>query len=75
MDGQVNTQDLLWLVQRVNEVTANLPANRPRYNINRGSESVGPVVNGQDFLRLIQLLNGMNATQTFNGATVATCPP
>jgi hypothetical protein len=75
MDGQANTQDLLWLVQRVNDGTASLPANRPRYNINRSSETTGPVVNAQDFLRLIQLLNGMNATQAFNGATVATCPP
>ncbi|HEY3244107.1 MAG TPA: hypothetical protein VGM03_12235 [Phycisphaerae bacterium] len=75
MDGQVNTQDLLWLVQRVNDGTANLPANRARYNINRSNDATGPVVNTQDVLRLLQLLNGTNATQPFNGATVAPCPP
>jgi hypothetical protein len=32
-------------------------------------------VNTQDLLRLVQLLNGTNATQAFNGATVAPCPP
>ncbi|HEY3246353.1 MAG TPA: hypothetical protein VGM03_23660 [Phycisphaerae bacterium] len=71
LDGTVNTQDLLWLVQRVNDGTANQPANWPRYNVNRSSEPGGVVVNTQDFLREVQLLNGTNTTQVFNGATVA----
>jgi hypothetical protein len=74
LDGNVSTQDLLWLVQRINDGTANLPGNRARYNINRSNEAGGIVVNTQDLLRLVQLLNGTNATQVFNGATVAGCP-
>jgi hypothetical protein len=73
LDGSASTQDLLWLVQRVNDGTA-MPANRARYNINRSNEAGGVVVNTQDLLRLVQLLNGTNATQVFNGATVAACP-
>ncbi|HEY3246653.1 MAG TPA: hypothetical protein VGM03_25180 [Phycisphaerae bacterium] len=74
LDGSVNTQDLLTLVQRLNDGMANLPANRARYNINRSNEPGGVVVNTQDLLRLVQLLNGASATQVFNGATVAACP-
>jgi hypothetical protein len=74
LDGVDSTQDLLWLVQRINDGTASLPANRARYNINRSNEAGGVVVNTQDLLRLVQLLNGIPATQAFNGANVAACP-
>jgi hypothetical protein len=72
MDGAPNTIDLLWLVQRLNDGSANVPSNRARYNVNRSNES--PPVNTVDLLRLVQLLNGVNTTQVFNGATVAACP-
>ncbi|HEY3243896.1 MAG TPA: hypothetical protein VGM03_11145 [Phycisphaerae bacterium] len=72
LNANVNTVDLLWLVQRLNDGTANLTANLARYNINRSTES--PPVNTTDLLRLVQLLNGVNTTQVFNGATVAPCP-
>jgi hypothetical protein len=74
LDGNTSTQDLLWLVQRMNDGTTNLPANRARYNINRSNETGGVVINTQDLLRLVQLLNGTHATQAFNGANVAACP-
>ncbi len=35
-----------------------------------GSDST----NTQDLLRLVQLLNGVNTTQSFNGAGVTACP-
>ncbi|HEY3242722.1 MAG TPA: plastocyanin/azurin family copper-binding protein [Phycisphaerae bacterium] len=76
LDGSVSTQDLLSLVQRVNSPgsdNANLPENLARCNINRSTES-GNRVNTQDFLREVQLLNGTNTTQVFNGAMVAGCP-
>jgi hypothetical protein len=73
LDDSTNTIDLLWLVQRLNDGTANLPGNRARYNIDRSS-GAGPQVNTIDLLRLVQLLNGVNTTQAFNGATVAACP-
>ncbi|HEY3243823.1 MAG TPA: hypothetical protein VGM03_10770 [Phycisphaerae bacterium] len=72
LNGNVNTQDLLWLVQRINDGLANQAANLARYNIDRSSGS--SPVNTQDLLRLVQLLNGVNATQVFNGASVAVCP-
>jgi hypothetical protein len=59
-------------VQRLNDGTANLPGNYARYNLNRSGES--PPVNTADLLRLVQLLNGVNTTQVFNGASVAACP-
>ncbi|HEY3243797.1 MAG TPA: hypothetical protein VGM03_10640, partial [Phycisphaerae bacterium] len=74
LDGIVSTQDLLFLVQRISDGTANLPENFARFNINRSQETGGNHVNTQDLLRLVQLLNGTNATQAFNGATVADCP-
>jgi hypothetical protein len=74
LDGVVSTQDLLFLVQRINDGTANLPVNYARFNINRSQEVGGSHVTTQDLLRLVQLLNGTNATQAFNGATVAPCP-
>jgi hypothetical protein len=74
LDGHVSTQDLLTLIQRINDGTASLPANRARYNVNRSNEIGGVVVNTQDLLRLIQLFNGTNATQAFIGAMVADCP-
>ncbi|HEY3246401.1 MAG TPA: hypothetical protein VGM03_23900 [Phycisphaerae bacterium] len=74
LDGQVSTQDILTLIQRINDGTASLPANRARYNINRSNETGGVVVTTQDLLRLVQLFNGTNATQPFAGATVADCP-
>jgi hypothetical protein len=69
LDGTTNLQDLLWLVQRLNDGTANVAGNLARYDIDRSGS-----VNTQDLLRLIHLLNGTNATQAFNGATVAPCP-
>jgi hypothetical protein len=73
LDNSVNTQDLLFLVQELNNGTANQPTNWARFNIDRSHLSDQPV-NTQDLLRLVQLLNGTNATQAFNGATVAPCP-
>jgi hypothetical protein len=73
LDGSSNTLDLLWLVQRLNDGSANLPSNRARYNIDR-STGAGPQVNTVDLLRLVQLLNGVNTTQAFNGASAAACP-
>jgi hypothetical protein len=74
LDGTSNTQDLLALVTAINSGAASMMSNLPRYNINRSSEAGGIVVNTQDLLRLVQLLNGVNTTQSFNGATVAACP-
>jgi hypothetical protein len=62
---------LLWLVQHLNDGSANLPENQARYNIDR---SAGGQVNTSDLLRIVQLLNGVNTTQVFNGASVAACP-
>ncbi|HEY3242132.1 MAG TPA: VCBS repeat-containing protein [Phycisphaerae bacterium] len=73
LDGTSSTQDLLFLVQRINDGTANQPDNLARFNIDR-SALQPPHVNTQDLLRLVQLLNGVNASQVFNGATVAACP-
>jgi hypothetical protein len=72
LNGSVNTVDLLWLVQRLNDGAANQAANLARYNVDR-STGTSPV-NTSDLLRLVQLLNGVNTTQVFNGATVAACP-
>ncbi|HEY3245212.1 MAG TPA: dockerin type I domain-containing protein [Phycisphaerae bacterium] len=72
LDGVVNTQDLIWLIQRMNDGSANLASNLARYDVNRSTEPSR--VNTLDLLRLVQLLNGTNATQAFNGATVASCP-
>jgi hypothetical protein len=52
---------------------AKMAGEHARYNINRRNQAGGNVVNTQDLLRLVQLLNGTNATQVFNGATVAAC--
>jgi hypothetical protein len=70
--GGTNTQDLLALISALNNGTANTPLNWARYNVDR-STSATPV-GTQDILRIIQLLNGTNTTQVFNGATVAACP-
>ncbi|HEY3244157.1 MAG TPA: M12 family metallo-peptidase [Phycisphaerae bacterium] len=70
LDGAASTLDLLWLVQRLNDGTANLPANAARYNVDRTGS-----VNTADLLREVQLLNGINTTQPFNGASVTLCPP
>ncbi|HEY3242172.1 MAG TPA: hypothetical protein VGM03_02380 [Phycisphaerae bacterium] len=69
LDAAANTQDLLFLIQRLNDGSANAAGNLARYNINRSG-----AVNTQDLLRLVQLLNGVNTTQVFNGSTVAACP-
>ncbi len=72
MNAVTDTADLMALIQALNNGSANLPANLARYNINRSS---GPVpVNTQDLLRLVQLLNGTNTTQAFNGTSAAACP-
>jgi hypothetical protein len=73
LDGSSNTQDLLSLVLALNNGSANMAANFARYNVNRSQE--GTPVNTQDLLRLVQLLNGVNTTQTFAGAAAAACPP
>jgi hypothetical protein len=72
LDGSSNTQDLLSLVLALNNGSANMAANFARYNVNRSQE--GTPVNTQDLLRLVQLLNGVNTTQTFAGAAAAACP-
>jgi hypothetical protein len=73
LNGTSNTQDLLWLLQRLIDGSANQPDNWARYNIDRNTQAANRV-NTQDLLRLVQLLNGVNTTQMFNGATVAACP-
>jgi len=62
-----NTQDLLDLVLALNNGAA--AANPARYNVNRTGTA-----NTQDLLRIIQLLNGVNTTEPFNGDGVASCP-
>jgi hypothetical protein len=74
LDGIVSTQDLLFLVQRINDGAGNLQETLRASTFNRSQETGGAHVNTQDLLRLVQLLNGTNATQAFNGATVADCP-
>jgi hypothetical protein len=61
-------------LRRCSQHTARRPGrfNLARYNID-GSSGASPV-NTTDLLRLVQLLNGAQATQVFNGATVAACP-
>jgi hypothetical protein len=73
LDGTANTSDLLTLVLRINDGSANVAGNLARYNIDR-STGAGSQVTTADLLRLVQLLNGVNTTQAFNGATVAACP-
>ncbi len=72
LGGGTNTQDLLAMISALNNGSANTPQNWARYNVDRNT-SVMPV-NTQDILRIIQLLNGINTTQSFNGASVAACP-
>jgi hypothetical protein len=69
MNGVTNHQDLLALIAAMNNGSANQFANLPRYNINR----TGPI-DGQDIARLVQLLNGVQSPQAFNGIGVAACP-
>jgi hypothetical protein len=69
LDNASNTQDLLALVTAINNGSANQPGNLARYNVDRTGG-----VNTQDLLREVQLLNGVNTTQSFNGATVDACP-
>ncbi|HEY3242119.1 MAG TPA: dockerin type I domain-containing protein, partial [Phycisphaerae bacterium] len=68
MDGIVNTQDLLALVQALNNGSANLPGNLARYDLTRGG-----AVNTQDLLKLVMLLNGVNTTQVWNGVALVAC--
>jgi hypothetical protein len=68
------TQDVLFLIQNINDGSANLPENLARFNVNR-SHLQPPHVNTQDVLRVVQLLNGVNTTQVFNGTHAAACPP
>jgi len=69
MNGTVNTQDLLALIQCLNGtlVPVGLPT-APRCDINRNG-----VANTQDLLRLVQLLNGVNSTRVWNGVTLVPC--
>jgi hypothetical protein len=69
LDGTSTTQDLLFLVLRINDGSANQAVNLARYNVDR---MFG--VNTQDLLRIVQLLNGENTTEVWNGKTVAACP-
>ncbi|HEY3242133.1 MAG TPA: hypothetical protein VGM03_02180, partial [Phycisphaerae bacterium] len=73
LDGASNTQDLLALVQALSNGSANQPSNWARYDVDRSTQPVARV-NTQDLLRAVQLLNGVNTTQIFNGAMVAPCP-
>jgi hypothetical protein len=67
IDGTDNTLDLLATVTALNNGTANL--NLSRYDIDRSGAT-----NTSDLLRLVQLLNGVGATQVFNGAVLTPCP-
>ncbi|HEY3241942.1 MAG TPA: dockerin type I domain-containing protein, partial [Phycisphaerae bacterium] len=69
MNGMVTTQDLLALVHALQDGSAQIDVNVPRYDANRSG-----VVDTTDLLRLVQLLNGTNAPQAFAGLTVAACP-
>jgi hypothetical protein len=68
MDNTSNTLDLLAIVQALNDGTANQPANKARYDMDRTR-----FVNTTDLLRLVQLLNGVNTTRVWNGATLVPC--
>jgi hypothetical protein len=74
MTGSTDPLDLLELVAVLGSGQANLPANLARYNIDRSNEP-GNRVNTSDLLRVVQLLNGVNTTQVFNGTVAAACPP
>jgi hypothetical protein len=69
MNGTSNIEDVLAIVHALNDGTANLPQNKARYDMDRTR-----FVNTGDLLRLVQLLNGVNTTQVWNGATVVPCP-
>jgi hypothetical protein len=69
MDGFANTLDPPAIVQAIESGEANQPVNLARYDINRTG-----IVNTTDLLRLVQLLNGVNTTQVWNGASVVPCP-
>ncbi len=71
-NGTTNTVDLLAIITALNNGTANQAENLARFNVNRSARPVG--VNTTDLLRQVQLLNGVNTTQVFNGAAVAACP-
>ncbi|HEY3246298.1 MAG TPA: hypothetical protein VGM03_23385 [Phycisphaerae bacterium] len=74
MNGVSNTADLLALVQALSDGSANVPENLARYNVNRSQELGGNPVNTQDLLRLVQLLNGINTNQVWNGISLVPCP-
>jgi hypothetical protein len=65
MNGTVSSGDLLELLGAMNSGAANLPQNLPRYDIDRSGS-----VSTTDLLRLVQLLNGINTSQAWNGATL-----
>ncbi|HEY3245865.1 MAG TPA: hypothetical protein VGM03_21195, partial [Phycisphaerae bacterium] len=73
LDGTTDTQDLLWLALQLSDGSANQPANYARYDVDRSAPGSNGV-NTLDLLRLVQLLNGVNTTQPFNGVTVTPCP-
>jgi hypothetical protein len=73
-DGAANTIDILAIVLALNNGTANQPANISRYDIDRSHTGAAPV-NTSDLLREVQLLNGTNTVQVYNGTTHAPCPP
>ncbi|HEY3228425.1 MAG TPA: dockerin type I domain-containing protein, partial [Roseiflexaceae bacterium] len=70
-DGTCNTADLSALQNAINNQTANLAANIPRYDIDRTAPSGG--VGSSDLLRVVQLLNGENTTRVWNGVSLVPC--
>jgi hypothetical protein len=65
----------LKFLRPIQTVLTKRPAILARYDMNRSSGANGDAVTTEDLLRLVHLLNGMNATQPFMGMTVAACPP
>src|SRR5262245_3761637 len=63
LNGSVSPAGVQVLVVAINNGQAAVPANLPRFNINRS----GSVTNS-DILRLIGLLNGISTTQIWTGA-------
>ncbi|HEY3243754.1 MAG TPA: dockerin type I domain-containing protein [Phycisphaerae bacterium] len=72
LNGTTNTGDLSALTRARNNpdiTTGNPGPNLAHYDINRDG-----VIDDADVTRLLQLLNGTNTTEVWNGKTVANCP-
>ncbi len=71
--GSVNTQDILGTIAGINACTSagtcGTPAVLAQYDMDRNG-----VMNTQDLLRLIQLLNGVNTQNAWNGVTLPPQP-